>query len=157
MAELIGIHEHFADGGRPSDLAPGTARHRVYEAERAATAALVAFYEVSVGGSFDETISEVKRFARADARRFALRDRLRAEAIATIVSVPGTYHIEAAPYPHTRDELAVGATVARLSMADFRRLFAAIHRAPTAIAKKMVRRYLKRATNGIRTPETTGL
>jgi hypothetical protein len=229
VAELIRIHEFFADGGRPGDIRAGTARHNVYVAEREATAALMAFYEVSVGGDFDATLRAVKRFARADADRFELRDRLRAEAIVPIVSAPGRYHIEAGlihfplwqilkarvpagvdlapvflmkpavremgyrqhlygpgdlltllyrfhdrpdprredlyaaralvyskliakdeieagdePYPHTRDELQTGRIAARLSLADCRRLFPLIHRAPTETARKMVRHYLKR-------------
>ncbi len=92
---LVGIHEHFADGGRPADLLPGTARHEVYTAEREATAALIDFYDVSVQGGFDETLDAVKRFARADARRFALRDRMRAAAIAGMLSEGGRFYIEA--------------------------------------------------------------
>jgi hypothetical protein len=64
-------------------------------AEREATAALIDFYDISVQGAFGETLDAVKRFARADARRFALRDRMRASAIAPLLDEGGSVYIEA--------------------------------------------------------------
>ena len=75
LERLLQIHELFADGGSPADLPAGTPLHAVYMAERAATAALLDFYKVSVRGDFNQAVAAVKRFARADARRFLLRDR----------------------------------------------------------------------------------
>lgn len=226
---LLAIHKRFADGDSPADLPAGTALHQVYEAERDATAALIDFYSVSTSGTFDATVEAVKRFAHADARRFALRDRMRAEAIADVIVSPGSTYIEAGqihyplwrelrkrlppgyplrihflmidavrsmgyrshlygpgdlltlhyrfhphrhfrdenllaarslvyskliakqeivanhePYPHTRDELEVGATTARLSLADCRRLYPPIRRASTAAARDRVQHYLNR-------------
>jgi hypothetical protein len=46
------------------------------------------------------------------------------------------------PYPHTRDELEIAATVRNLSMADCRRLFPLIRRASTDTARDMVQHYL---------------
>mgnify|MGYP000441084064 CR=1 FL=1 len=46
------------------------------------------------------------------------------------------------PYPHTRDELEVGATTARLLLSDCRRLYPLIRRASTAVAREMVQHYL---------------
>ncbi len=102
---LLKIHEFFADGGKPSDLPQNTTLHRVYEMEKKATAALLNFYAVSVRGTFDACIEAVKKFARADARRFALRDRLRADAIIDIIAAPGRYFIEAGQihYPLWRE------------------------------------------------------
>lgn len=231
LEKLIEIHERFADGGSPADLKPGTDVHRVYAAERDATAALIDFYKVSVQGTFEETLVSVKRFAREDARRFALRDRMRSDAIAKILKGGGAFYIEAgqihyplwrdlkrrvpaecalkvkflmadavhamgyhrhlygpgdlltliyrfhpgrsnpaedllagraliyskliakeeivsadAPYPHTRDELAVDNTVRRLSLADCRYIFPYIRRASTETARDMVRHYLNPAS-----------
>ena len=95
LEKLIQIHQRFADGGRPADLEKGTDIHAVYMAERNATAALLGFYKVSLRGSFEAAVAAVKRFARADAQRFWLRDRMRADAIAEILAGPGTYYIEA--------------------------------------------------------------
>ena len=102
---LLKIHEFFADGGKPSDLPQNTTLHRVYEVERKATAALLNFYSVSVRGTFDACIEAVKRFARADAQRFALRDQLRTEAIIEIIAAPGRHFIEAGQihYPLWRE------------------------------------------------------
>jgi len=77
LAHLIEIHELFADGGSPADLQPDTPRQRVYLAEHSATGALLAFYEAAARGSFSRLIRTVKAFARQDAHRFVLRDRLR--------------------------------------------------------------------------------
>ena len=52
----------------------------MYRAEHVATKALIDFYRASGRGKFDTTVDAVKRFARADARRFALRDQMRAES-----------------------------------------------------------------------------
>ncbi|WP_373500618.1 hypothetical protein [Desulfococcus sp.] len=105
LERLIEIHEHFADGGRPADLKPGTDLHQVYAAEREATAALIDFYEVSVQGTFEETVTAVKRFARSDADRFALRERMRAGAIVAALADGGSFYIEAGQmhYPLFRE------------------------------------------------------
>ncbi|MFZ0726904.1 MAG: hypothetical protein WAM61_14055 [Desulfobacterales bacterium] len=105
IGHLIDIHKRFADGQRPSDLPAGTDLERVYRAERSATAALIDFYEVSIKGSLDDTVAAVKRFARADAERFVLRDRLRAQAIADVLTHCKRTYIEAGQihYPLWRD------------------------------------------------------
>ncbi len=230
---LLSIHERFADGEGPSDLPTGTALHRVYLAEREATAALIDFYAVSTSGTFEATVEAVKRFAHSDAQRFALRDRMRAAAMVDVITTPGRTYIEAGqihfplwrelrrrlltgyplrmhflmadavrsmgyrghlygpgdlltlhyrfhpqrrfqeedllaaralvyskliakeeiidanePYPHTRDELEVGAVTARLTLTDCRRLVPLIRRASTTTAREMVRHYLGRK-NGL--------
>ncbi len=105
IQHLLVIHDRFADGQGPSDLPAGTTLHQVYLAERAATKALIDFYSTSAGESFAATMAAVKRFARADARRFALRDRLRAEAMLDVLKRPGHTYIEAGQihYPLWRE------------------------------------------------------
>jgi hypothetical protein len=229
IEHLLAIHDRFADGDGPADLPPETALQRVYQAEREATATLLDYYQVSTDGSFTATIDALKRFARSDARRFDLRDRMRADAMLDLLTAPGSTYIEAGqihfplwrelkrrlpsgfvlkahflmagavralghrghlygpgdlltlhyrfhpqrrfagedllaaralvyskliakeeiteanePYPHTRDELAVGALTARLTYNDCRRLFPPIRRASTATAAKIVADYLRR-------------
>lgn len=239
IGHLLSIHERFADGQRPSDLPTGPDLELVYLAEHSATAALIDFYEVSIGASFEATVAAVKRFARADAERFALRDRLRAQAIADVLTQNGRTYIEAGqihyplwrdlrqrlpdgfplkvnflmsdlvrsmgdrthlygpgdlltllyrfhsqgkcyredllaaraliysklilkqeldgsgtpPYPHTRDELEVGAITARLSLADCCRLYPYIRQVSTKTAREMVGHYLDQLTAG-RWPES---
>jgi hypothetical protein len=95
LEKLLEIHERFVAGGRPEDLKGRTDLSDVYLAEKDATAALIDFYRISVSGTFKETVDAVKRFARLDARRFLVRDRMRADAIVGILSQPGAYVIEA--------------------------------------------------------------
>ena len=105
LEKLIEIHEMFADGGTPADLKVGSDLHKVYAAERDATAALLQFYGRSVRGTIEETVDAVKRFARADAQRFMLRDRMRADAVVEVLHRPGTVYIEAGQihYPLWRE------------------------------------------------------
>ncbi len=95
LEKLLEIHKIFADGGSPSDLKAGTDLYNVYALERNATAALLDFYSASLRGSFEETVGKVKLFAREDAQRFVLRDRMRADAILEALVQPGEYYIEA--------------------------------------------------------------
>ena len=97
LEKLIRIHELFADGGRPADLKIGTSLQSVYAAERDATAALLEFYRQSVRSRLENVIPAVKKFARADARRFALRDRMRADAVVKLLVDQGAWYIEAGP------------------------------------------------------------
>ena len=81
-ARLIRIHEHLAAGGRPANLESDTRLGPVYAAERQATGRLLAFYNAAATADFDQLLPVVCAFAEADADRFVLRDRLRAQAIA---------------------------------------------------------------------------
>ena len=92
---LLSIHDRFANGEGPRDLPAGTDLYRVYQAEHLATKALIDFYQASGHDNFDTTVDAVKRFARADAQRFALRDQMRAEAMVALVQHSGRAYIEA--------------------------------------------------------------
>lgn len=102
---LLSIHDRFANGEGPQDLPAGTDLYRVYRAEHLATKALLDFYRASGSDGFDTTVDAVKRFARADAQRFALRDRMRAEAMVVFLREPGKTYIEAGQihYPLWRE------------------------------------------------------
>ncbi len=93
--ELLGIHEFFADGGAPGQIAPGTPRFEVYMAEKRATGRLLEFYKASVDGDFEENVRAVMAFASADAARFRLRDRMRAAAIARLAGGFSSVYVEA--------------------------------------------------------------
>ena len=101
LGHLIAIHDGFAAGASPADLQPESERQRVYLAERDATTALLAFYEAAVRGAFDQIIAAVKRFAREDARRFVMRDTLRARALAPLLRTGGSAYIEAGQMHYT--------------------------------------------------------
>jgi hypothetical protein len=48
-----------------------------------------------MGGSFEQTLTAILRFARADAARFRLRDSLRAQALAPLIEKNPSAYIEA--------------------------------------------------------------
>ena len=95
LEKLIRIHERLGDGLRPSDLETDSDLWPVYEAERQATRALIRFYEAAAKGDFEDLLSSVKAFARKDAERFVLRDRLRAQAIAVAAVGYDNVYVEA--------------------------------------------------------------
>jgi len=92
---LIHIQEFFAGGGRPHELSPDSLAHHVYRAEKAATGALLAYYQTVVTGSFEEAVDSIIRFTRVDAARFRLRDSLRAQELARLIPNHGTSYVEA--------------------------------------------------------------
>ncbi len=101
-ARLIEIHDHLADGGRPSDFSSNDRLGPVYAAERDATGRLLAFYNAAAGDDFIHLLNAVCAFAAADAARFLLRDRLRASAIARrLADFQGRVYVEAG-YLHLR-------------------------------------------------------
>ncbi len=81
VEHLIQVQEFFAEGSGPEDLDKSTIHYRVYLREKEATRTLIDFYQAVRGDDFYQIIESVKNFAWADAKRFALRDRLRAQAI----------------------------------------------------------------------------
>ncbi len=95
MEHLIQIYEMFTDGKDPSYVMNIPAMSEVYDAERKATAALLHFYESSLKDSFPEVVDAVKKFARADAERFRMRDAMRAEAISKALADNKRIYVEA--------------------------------------------------------------
>jgi hypothetical protein len=95
IATLLEIHAFFADGGRPDQIETESIRGRVYQAEREATGALLDFYQASTAADLDTVVDATLRFARCDARRFVLRDRMRAEAIAGLLATHPRLCVEA--------------------------------------------------------------
>ena len=95
LEALVEIHERLADGETPAAVAADPHLAPVYAAEKEAARRLLEFYEAAAQGSFGDTLEAVKRFARADADRFRLRDELRAKAIAAIVPGHASTQIEA--------------------------------------------------------------
>ncbi|MBW2466210.1 MAG: hypothetical protein JRF02_02830 [Deltaproteobacteria bacterium] len=94
--EILGrVHDFFADGGSPEGISKDSSEKVVYEAERAWTGALLHFYKQSVRASFEDVVEAVQEFARIDAARGRLRDRLRAEMLAKIVPDFHSTYVEA--------------------------------------------------------------
>ena len=84
LERLTEIHYRFASGETVEDVLKEPSLEVVYRAEKKATDALIRFYMVSVEGSFADVVKAVVDFARVDAERISLRDRLRADEIGTM-------------------------------------------------------------------------
>lgn len=78
---LQGLYEIIERGGRLSREALTIPQRKVFSSEQRTTKALLEYYE-AVRGDFDGAVKAVKEFARADAERMELRERMRAESIA---------------------------------------------------------------------------
>jgi hypothetical protein len=123
IESLVYIHEFFADGRRPDELPRDSIHFHVYHAERAATGALLAYYQTVAAGSFERAIEAVIRFARADAARFRLRDSLRAQALVSLVQEYPSSYVEAGLIHYhlwrlLRDRLRSQARVKPIFLAD---------------------------------------
>lgn len=110
LQNLLAIHTFFSQDHRPDELTPQSIQHQVYLAEREATRALLDYYQTVMSGSFSAAIKAIIEFARVDAARFRLRDRLRADALAVHLSGWSTAYIEAgamhyALYPMIRKRM----------------------------------------------------
>ena len=95
MDELVRIHEFFAGGGSPQELQAGTLTMEVYECERLWTGKLIGFYEQSMRSGFDALVRSVQAFARADAEKGRLRDRLRADKLLELLPRVSSLYVEA--------------------------------------------------------------
>lgn len=95
LETLLEIHELFASGKTLEDVLAVPKLREVYQKEREATGLLIAFYAASRGDAFRGVVEAVKRFARADAERLLLRERLRAAAIAPLAGHGKSLFIEA--------------------------------------------------------------
>jgi len=110
LEKLVQIHELFASGKTTAEVIREPDLSEVYEAEKRATGALISYYAASTADSFTDVVEAVKEFARADASRLSLRERLRAKAIASLY-IPGqTMYVEAGYihypiYRYLRNEL----------------------------------------------------
>jgi hypothetical protein len=95
LETLLQIHETLADGRSPEDIVNDPNLAEVYEAEKRATGALLNYYDHSLKAAFDEVINAVKDFARADADRLVMRERLRAQAIGLLAWRDKDIYVEA--------------------------------------------------------------
>jgi hypothetical protein len=110
LQNLMAIHTFFSQGHRPRELMPQSVQHQVYSAERDATQALLDYYQTVMRDSFSAAIKAIIQFARSDAARFRLRDRLRADALAAHIKKWSSAYVEAgsmhyALYPMLRKRL----------------------------------------------------
>ncbi len=80
---IEGIHR-AVDEGRYEEYVKDKIVRKVLEVERKATKALLEYQEAFMSKDFDLVVEKTLEFARADAERFVLRDRIRAERICEI-------------------------------------------------------------------------
>jgi len=92
---LIQIHELLAAGSCREEVEPQPAFREVYAAESQASRALLNFYTAAHAAPFPRVVAAVTEFARADAARFRLRDRLRAQALAPLSARYPRLYVEA--------------------------------------------------------------
>ena len=92
---LAEIHERFADEATPAAILADKGLRDIYLAEKAATGALIDFYAASRTDDFPALIEAVCTFARRDAARIRLRDRLRARAIRDLAATAPSLYVEA--------------------------------------------------------------
>ncbi|MGD8372404.1 MAG: hypothetical protein PVF76_16805 [Syntrophobacterales bacterium] len=95
LEKLLQIHELFADGKTVDQVMQVEELKEVYSAEKHATGALIAYYARSMDEPFELVVEAVKNFARADAYRLILRERLRAKAIALLYEPAENMYVEA--------------------------------------------------------------
>jgi hypothetical protein len=95
IENLLRIHDFFADGGSPDQIAAETLMFDVYQAEKQATGRLLEFYQASMHSDFEKIVETVKNFAKSDAVRFQLRDKLRAQALEKLVTPFSSIYVEA--------------------------------------------------------------
>lgn len=92
---LIRIHESLAAGHPRAEVENRPEFNAIYAAESAASRTLLTFYTAAHTAAFARVVRTVKEFARTDAARFRLRDRLRAEAIAPLSRTFSRLYVEA--------------------------------------------------------------
>ena len=94
LEKLLQIHELFAAGKTAEEVSREPEFKDVYEAEKRATGALISYYAQSMEGPFTAVVERVKNFARADAKRLTLRERLRAKSITALYRSGDTMYVE---------------------------------------------------------------
>jgi hypothetical protein len=92
---LLSIHDLFDHEGRPEDIDAASLMGDVYRMEQGWGGALLGFYACCASPQFDQIVARLQRFARLDARRGRLRDRLRAAAIVQIANDFHSVYVEA--------------------------------------------------------------
>lgn len=95
LEHLIKIQYFLAEGHLPEEIKPDTTAYSVYCAERRATGKLIDYYNAARGKNFQQILSSMNDFAKADALRFVLRDSLRAKRIVDQLDPGKNIYVEA--------------------------------------------------------------
>ena len=81
MEKVIQIYQLLEKGKKGQEISHLPEFREIYTAEHNATGCLLDYYQATMG-TFEQAVEAIKAFARADAQRIALRDKMRAEKIA---------------------------------------------------------------------------
>jgi hypothetical protein len=95
LERLIKIHQSLAAGMPRAQVEGQPELKEVYAAESRASRALLTFYTLAHTAPFPRVVAAVREFAQADAARFRLRDRLRAEALVPLADQYPRLYVEA--------------------------------------------------------------
>ena len=95
LERLERIHDRFEEGWTPSRVKADPLLSEVYQAEHSWTAALLRYYESAAVDGFEVVVAALLAFSRADSARGGLRDRLRAEALVSLLPVDRSVYVEA--------------------------------------------------------------
>jgi len=80
IEKLIQMYQLLEEGKTAEEIKQLPEFSEVYKAEHEATGRLLNYYQAAMG-KFEEAVAAVLAFAQADAKRIALRDKMRAERI----------------------------------------------------------------------------
>ncbi|MDL1971596.1 MAG: hypothetical protein LWW94_11680, partial [Candidatus Desulfofervidaceae bacterium] len=80
IEKLIQMYQLLEEGKTAEEIKQIPEFTEVYNAEHEATGELINYYQATMG-KFEEAVAAVLAFAQADAKRIALRDKMRAEKI----------------------------------------------------------------------------
>jgi hypothetical protein len=95
LEKVLFMQRKLSEEEKLEDILRDSELREVYRVEHNAIGRLLEYYQVSLGDDFYQIIEAVKTFSKADAERFRLRDRLRANAIINILPEEGKVYIEA--------------------------------------------------------------
>ncbi len=99
LERLIRLYQLIEEKKTSEEIAKIPDLKDVYQTEHLASGRLIAYYQATLG-KFDQAVAAVKEFAKADAKRISLRDRMRAEAIAEYLNNKSGYIFVEAGYIH---------------------------------------------------------
>ncbi len=82
VEKLLQMYQFLEEGKTPQEIRENPSFKEVYACEHEASGKLLEFYQAAMENDFEKAIQTVCAFAKADAQRISLRDKLRAQAIA---------------------------------------------------------------------------
>ena len=82
IERLLQMYQLLEEGKTPEEIAQLPLYQEIYTCEHEVSGKLLAYYQATMG-KFEKAVKTVQVFAQADAKRIALRDKMRAQSIAS--------------------------------------------------------------------------